>query len=199
MSVESDVGPETGGGRDDHPRRAPVGAWRDVLAIAGLVLLTLAVTVTFALQPHGAGDFRDRLILLIDGDAYGANLRQGRLLQSRAARARTVGADSLAEVLEWGAVRAFRRAAGAAAGPRDELAANDALAELYLALGWRYLASGRGGRFGIGRDAEKLEAAADIAACAAGLNPTRRRGELNAFLEGVEEVLERPASGRCPR
>jgi hypothetical protein len=197
MSVESDVGRETGGGRHDHPPR--FRAWRDVLAVAGLVLLTLAVAVTFALEPQGAGDFRDRLILLVDGDAYGANLRRGGLLQSQARRARTVEADSLAEALEWSAVRAFRRAAGAAAGPRQELAANDAVAEVYLVLGWRYLASGRGGRFGIGRDVEKLEAAADIAACVAGLNPTRRRGELNAFLEEVEEVLERPVSGRCPR
>jgi hypothetical protein len=175
------------------------GAWRDAVAVGALAVLTLAVALAYALEPQGPRDLGDRVALWVNDEAYGANLRSGELLVGQADRARAAGADSLAEALERRAVRAFGRAAEAAAGPRDELVANDALADVYLSLGRSYLARGRGGRFGIGRDPEKLGMAEDIAACAVGLNPTQRRAELDVFLQALEEELERPLSGRCPR
>jgi hypothetical protein len=135
----------------------------------------------------------------VDDGAYGPNLRCGERLFGRAARAEAVGLDSIAEGLVWEAARAFEKAAASAAGPREELAANDRLADALLDLGVRHLARGQGGRFGIGRETEELEAAEDIAACVVSVAPTQRRAAVNAFLVELEEELERPAKGRCPR
>jgi len=107
--------------------------------------------------------------------------------------------DSIAESLLWGAAGAFERAAASAAGPREELEANDRLADAYLGLAVRHLARGRGGRFGVGRETEELRAAEDIAACVVGVAPTQRRAAVNAFIVELEEELERTAEGKCPR
>ncbi len=161
-------------------------------------LLTAAVVLAYVTEPQTPRDFLDRLALLVDEGAYGPNLRSGKLARSRATRARNVGSDSAAEELEWLAARAYTRAAGSAPGSREELAANDGLADAYLVLGHGYLARGRGGLLGVGRDEEELAVAENIGACVVGLAPTRRRGELNTFLEELEKELERPVSGRCP-
>jgi hypothetical protein len=78
------------------------------------------------------------------------------------------------------------------------MAANDGLADTYLELGWRYLARGRGGRFGLGRHPETLEMAERVAACVVGIAPTRRRVQIDAFVQELEGVLDRPFAGRCP-
>ncbi len=124
-------------------------AWGEVLAALALLVLTLAVGLAYALKPQSPADFFDRLRLAIDEGAYGPNLRSGERLFGRAARAEAVGLDSIADSLLWGAADAFDIAATSAAGPREELAANDRLADTYLDLGVRHLARGRGGRFGI--------------------------------------------------
>jgi hypothetical protein len=193
MSVEG-ASPDVG----REKSAAVTGALRGQIAPLGAALLTLAVVLTYVVEPQTPRDFLDRLALLVDGDAYGPNLRGGELARSRAARARSAGSDSVAEGFEWEAARAYTRAAGSAPGSREELAANDGLADVYLALGHSYLARGRGGLLGVGRDEEELAVAESIGACAVGLAPTRRRGQLNAFLEELEEELERPVSGRCP-
>jgi len=173
--------------------------WTHVLAVVGLLALTMMVGLAYALEAQGPGDFFDRVALVIDDGAYGPNLQHGERLFSRGSRARALGADSVAEGLAWQAARAFERAAAGAAGPREELAANDRLADVYLDLGVRHLDRGRGGRFGIGREVEELRAAEDIAACVAGVAPTQRRAAVNAFLVELEAELERPLAGRCPR
>ena len=179
--------------------KGPGSAWGEVLAALALWVLTLTVGLAYALEPQSPADFFDRLTLAIDKAAYGPNLRSGERLFGRAARAEAVGLDSIAERLLWGAAGAFERAAASATGPREELAANDRLTDTYLDLGVRYLARGRGGRFGIGRETEELRAAEDIAACVVGVAPTQRRAAVNAFLVELEEELERTAEGRCPR
>jgi hypothetical protein len=193
MSVEG-ASPDVGRAKS----AAATGAVRRQIAPLVAALLTLAVVLTYVTEPQTPRDFLDRLALLVDGDAYGPNLRAAELARSRAARARNAGSDSVADGLEWEAARAYARAAASAPGSREELAANDGLADVYLALGHGYLARGRGGLLGVGRDEEELAVAERIGACAIGLAPTRRRGELNAFLEELEEELERPISGRCP-
>jgi hypothetical protein len=167
-------------------------------AVAGLCLSTVAVLLVYGTQPQSPRDFLDRLTLLVDSEAYGANLRSGESLHLRAARARAARADSTAEALEWEAARAYARAAASASGPAEELSANDGLAGALLVLGHDYLARARGGLFGLGRDRDELSVAEDIAACFVALSPTRRRNELNAFLQQLEEELERPVAGRCP-
>jgi hypothetical protein len=195
MSVEG-AGPEREVGRANFA--AASGAVRRQIAPLVTALLTVAVALTYVTEPQTPRDFLDRLALLVDARAYGPNLRGGRLARSRAARARSAGSDSVAEGLEWEAARAYTRAAVSAPGSREELAANDGLADVYLALGHSYLARGRGGLLGMGRDEEELAVAESIGACVVGLAPARRRGELNAFLEELEGELERPVSGRCP-
>jgi hypothetical protein len=174
-------------------------AWRQVLAVVGLSLVTLIVCWAYAFEPQSPADALDRVTLSMDEGAYGPNLRVGERYFARAARAESVGADSIAESLIWKAAEAFERAAASAAGPRAELAANNRLADVYLDLGVRHLARGRGGRFGIGRETEELRAAENIAACVVGVAPTQRRAAVNAFLVELEEELERAAEGRCPR
>jgi len=173
-------------------------AWREALAAMGLLLVTLTVGLTYAFEPQSPADALDRLVLSIDESAHSPNLRIGERLFGRAARAEAVGLDSIAESFVWEAAGAFERAATGAGGPREELAANDRLADAYLDLGVRHLARGRGGRFGIGREAEDLRAAEDIAACVVGVAPTQRRAAVNGFLVELEEELERAADGRCP-
>jgi len=167
-------------------------------ALAGLCLSTLAVLLVYATQPQSPRDVLDRLTLLVDAEAYGANLRIGESLHSQAARARAARTDGRAEALEWEAARAYARAAASASGPAEELAGNDGLADALLVLGHEYLQRGRGGPFGLGRDRAELRVAEDIAACFVALSPTRRRKELNAFVEQMEEELERTVQGRCP-
>lgn len=179
-------------------RSAPVARLRAVVITASLPLATLMVVLMYITQPQSPRDFVDQITLLLDSDAYGANLRSAESLHLRAGRARAARADSVAEALEWAAVRAFAVAAAAAAGPREELAANDGLAAGLLILGHDYLGRGRGGLMGLGRDREELRVAEDIAACAVALSPTRRRRELDAFVLQLEEELERPIAGRCP-
>ncbi len=180
---------------DRYSRAAGV---RTVAALAGLCLSTLAVLLVYSTQPQSPIDLMDRLTLLVDAEAYGANLRSGESLHSQAARARAVRADSTAEALEWESARAYARAAASASSPAEELAANDGLADALLVLGHEHLQRGRGGPFGLGRDRAELRMAEDIAACFVALSPTRRRKELNAFLEQMEEELERTVQGRCP-
>ena len=179
--------------------KGPGNAWGEVLAALALLVLTLTVGLTYAFEPQSAADFFDRITLAIDPGAYGPSLRSGERLVGRAARAEAAGLDSIAESLVWRAAGAFERAAASAAGPREELAGNDRLVDAYLDLGVRHLARGRGGRFGIGRETEELRAAEDIAACVVGVAPTQRRAAVNAFLVELEEELQRPAEGRCPR
>lgn len=173
--------------------------WRGLAAITALVMLTVAVAVTYAVEPQSPSDLLDRLTLLLDRGAYGPLLRRGERTLQRAERAEVGGEDSLAAALRWDSARTFERASAAAPGPREEMAANDYVADAYLALGWRYLERGRGGRFGIGRRRDTLEAAERVAACVVGVAPTRRRSEINVFVQVLEEVLERPPTGRCPR
>lgn len=168
------------------------------VALVGLCFLTLLVLFAYATQPQSPGDLLDRLTLLVDPEAYGASLRRGESLHRQAARARAARADSVAEVLEWEAARAYVRAAASAGESSRELAANDGLADALLVLGDDYLARGRGRLFGLGRDRDDLRVAEDIGACFVGLAPTRRRKELDAFLERLEAELERPLAGRCP-
>lgn len=173
--------------------------WLNVAAIIGLVLATAVVVVAYAVGPQSPADFGDRLRLLVVERQYGPSFRVGDRLQVRAARARLVGRDSLADALEWGAARAFSRAAEAGPEPREEMSANDRMADSYLQLGWSYLAEGRGRRFGLGRRTDALRAAEDIGACLVGVAPTRRRVEINTFVEELEKALGRPMAGRCPR
>lgn len=194
MSGESST---PGSGRGSA-RPAAGARLRDVAVTASLPLVTLAVVLVYVTQPQSPRDLADRLALMLDPEAYAANLRKGESLHLRAVRALTAGADSTAETLEWGAARAFATAAAAAAGPGEELAANDRLADVLLALGHDYLARGRGGLFGWGQDRDVLATAEGIAACAVTLSPTRRRRELDAFVQQLEEELERPIAGRCP-
>lgn len=177
------------------PKTASLGAGA---ALTGLCLLTFVVLLIYGTQPQNPRDLLDRLTLLVDSEAYGANLRSGESLHIRAARARAARADSTAEALEWEAARAYARASASASGPGEELAANDGLADALLVLGHDYFARGRRGLFGLGRGRDDLRVAEDIAACFVALSPTRRRKELNAFLQQLEEELERPVAGRCP-
>ncbi len=177
------------------PKTASLGGGA---AMAGLCLLTVTVLLAYGTQPQNPRDFLDRLTLLVDSEVYGANLRRGESLHLRAARARAARADSAAEALEWEAARSYARAAASAAESSEELAANDGLADALLVLGHEYLARGRGGLFGMGRDRDELRVAEDIAACFVALSPTRRRKELNEFLQRLEEELERSVAGRCP-
>ncbi len=171
---------------------------RNGVAVLGLLIATAAMVLAYATGAQSPGDFLDRLRLLAGAEAYRPNLRVGERLQARASRARATGRDSQAEVLEWEAAKAFIRAAAAAPGPREEMIANDGAVARYLELGWGYLARGRGRRFGLGRSADALRAAENVAACVVGVAPTRRRAEINAFIEELEEVLERALAGRCP-
>ena len=174
-------------------------AWEGAAAIAGVASLSLLVVLAYVLRPQGPREFIDQIVLAVDRDAYGPGLRNGERLLQRAKRAEAASMDSVAESLAWSAADAFRRAATAAVGPREELAANDRLADTYLSLGLGYLQRGRGGRFGIGRRSELVQAAENVAACVVGVAPTQRRAEVNAFIEELERALERPAAGRCPQ
>jgi hypothetical protein len=173
-------------------------ALQNGLAVTGLVALTLAVVVVYAVGPQGPRDFIDRVALSMDENAYQPNLRTGERLWAGALRAEAEGADSLADALELQAARAFERAAVSAPGPREEMLANDRAADAYLALGRRQLERGRGPGLR-GRHAGALGAAERAAVCLVGLAPTRRRGQINAFVVELEQVLERPLSGSCPR
>jgi hypothetical protein len=172
--------------------------WWNVGAVGGLVLLSLAVAAAYVVEPQSPKDFADHLTLAVDGGAFGPNLREGERLYARAGRALEAGADSVAEHLLRRSLRAYGRASAGAPGPREELAANDGLADTYLELGWRQLARGRGGRFGLGRRPESLESAERGAMCVVGIAPTRRRAQINEYVEELEAVLERPIAGRCP-
>ncbi len=173
--------------------------WQGAAARAALVLATTLVVLAYATGPQSLGDFSDRVRLVFGDGGYGLNLRAGDRLRARATRARLAGRDSLADALEWRAARLFSRAAEGGSGPRDEMAANDRLADSYLELGWSQLAEGRGRRFGFGRRSDALRGAEDIAACVVGVAPTRRRAEINTFVEDLERALGRPVAGRCPQ
>ncbi|MGD2218218.1 MAG: hypothetical protein PVJ64_15780 [Gemmatimonadales bacterium] len=172
--------------------------WGNVAAVAGLLILSLAVAAAYVVEPQSPRHFGDRLVLAVDGDAFGPNLREGARLYARAGRALEIGADSLAEHLLRRSLRGYGRASAAARGPREEMAANDGLADAYLELGWRHLARGRGGRFGLGRRRESLESAERVGTCVVGIAPTRRRVQINEYVEELETVLDRPIAGRCP-
>ncbi|UCC82461.1 MAG: hypothetical protein JSW46_15995 [Gemmatimonadota bacterium] len=172
--------------------------WRRVAAVVGLVVLSLAVATAYVVEPQSPRDFVDRLVLVVEAQAFGPNLRHGERLYARAGRALEIGADSLADDLLRRSQRAYGRASASAPGPREELAANDGLADTYLELGWRYLARGRGGRFGLGRRPESLDSAERVGTCVVGIAPTRRRAQINEYIEELEAVLERPIAGRCP-
>lgn len=171
--------------------------WRNVAAAAGLLVLSLAVVAAYVVEPQSPRDFGDRVALFIDREAFGPNLRDAARLYARAGRALEIGADSLADHLLRRSVRAYARASAGAPGPREEMVANDGLADTYLELGWRNVARGRGGRFGFGRRPESLEAAERVAACVVGIAPTRRRSQINEYIVELEAVLERPVAGRC--
>jgi hypothetical protein len=172
--------------------------WRNVAAVAGLLVLSLAVLAAYVAEPQSPRDFGDRLALAVDGEAFGPNLRDGTRLYARAGRALEIGADSLADHLLRRSLRAYGRASASAPGPREEITANDGLADTYLELGWRHLTRGRGGRFGLGQRPESLEAAERAGTCVVGIAPTRRRAQINEYVEELEAVLERPIAGRCP-
>ncbi len=172
--------------------------WQNGLAAAGLLVATALVVLAYGTAPQSLGDLSDRIQLAVGEGGYGPNLRVGDRLRARASRARLAGRDSLADALEWRAARVFSEAAAAVSGPREELEANDRLADSYLQLGWSYLAAGRGGRFGFGRQSDALRSAEEIAACVVGVAPTRRRAEINTFVEDLERALGRPIAGRCP-
>jgi len=173
--------------------------WQGVAAVVAVAFLSLVVVLAYVFHPQGPREFLDQFALAVNKDAYGPGLRNGERFLVRAKRAEAASMDSVAESLAWKAAKAFRRAAEVAAGPREELAANDRLADTYLGMGRGYLERGRGGRFGIGRRSEEVQRAEDVAACVVGIAPTQRRAEVNAFIEELERVLERPAAGRCPR
>ncbi len=179
-------------------RLAERDVWGVVAGAGGLVLLSLVVAAAYVTEPQSPRDFVDGLRLAVDDGAYGPNRRVGERLYGRAGRAREVGADSLADHLLRRSVRAYARASQAAPDPQAALAANDGLAEAYLERGWREVRRGRGGRFGLGRDAEALAVAERIAICVAGIAPTRRRSQINAYIVELEDVLDRPIAGRCP-
>ncbi len=172
--------------------------WRNVAAVGGLLVLSLAVAAAYVVEPQSPRDFGDRLVLAVDGEAFGPNLRDAERLYGRAGRALEIGADSLADYLLRRSQRAYARASAGAPGPREEMAANDGVSDTYLELGWRHLARGRGGRFGFGRSLEALNSAERVGACVVGIAPTRRRAQINEYVEELEAVLERPIAGRCP-
>jgi hypothetical protein len=172
--------------------------WRGLGAACGLAALTALVSVVYALQPQGPGDFVDRLTLLAGGEAYGPHMRRAERVLGAAVRAEAVGDDTLTVALEWGAAREFAGASAAAPGPREEMLANDRLADVYLSLGRRYLERGRGLGFGVGLDREALGFAEQVAACVVGIAPTRRRSQIDRFVVELEEILDRPPSGWCP-
>jgi hypothetical protein len=170
---------------------------RNGLSVAGLACLTLLVGLVYAVEPRSPRDLADRIALWLDANAHRPNLRAGERFMAAALRAETAGADSLADRLELSAAGAFRRASASAPGPREEMLANDRVADAYLALGRRHLERGRGNRFGLGRHAGELGMAEGAAACLVALAPTRRRGQINAFVEELEAVLERPLARGC--
>lgn len=172
--------------------------WSSFLAAAGLGGLTLITILIYSLDPQGPRDLVDRVSLAVHPDAYGPNVRLAESRLGRADRARLAGADSLAEALAWKAAEAFRRAAAGAETPRRRLAANDRAADTYLELGRAYLERGRGGVFGLGRRPVALARAERVAACVVGMAPTQRRVQIDAFVQEIETVLERPIAGRCP-
>ncbi len=172
--------------------------WRDVPAVAGLIGLTAAVAVVYAVEPLGPRDMLDRVALMLDEAAYGPNLRVGERRLKAALRAEDAGQEVRADSLQVAAAQAFVRAAEAAPDPRQEMLANDRAADAYLLLGRRHLARGRGNRFGLGVHAGALGVAERAAACMVGLAPTRRRGQINAFLVELEAALERPLEASCP-
>lgn len=193
---------ESGNMEPDAERRSGRGRWRlrDWLALLLLAGLTAGVFVVFVTQPQSAQELLDRALLgLLPEQGYSASMRTGERLLERALRLEGAGVDSVAEALEWEASDAFRRASMVARGPRAQMAANDRLAETYLGLGWRYLERGRGRAFGLGRREEDLSAAERVAACVVGIAPTRKRGEINAFIEELEEVLDRSMERECER
>jgi hypothetical protein len=166
--------------------------------VGTLLALTLVVATAYGIKPQSPRDFLDQLQLAFGSDDFGPNLRVGERWLARALRADAADADSLAAEFRWRATRPLSRAAEVAPGPREEIAANDRLAEVYLDLGWRHLERGRGRMFGWGRRWDALAAAEQLAACVVKLAPTQRRSEINAFIEELEKALDRPAAGRCP-
>jgi hypothetical protein len=187
-----------------RPRWSPAllrgaGWWQGAAAVGVILVLSVTVVLMYVTAPQSPRDLLDQLSLLVDEDAYGPNLGRGERLLERAGQAETAEMDSVAEGFEWKAADAFARASAGAAGPREEMAANDRLVDVYLELGRRHLERGRGGRLGIGRHPEELGLAEDVAACVVGVAPTGRRADVNAYLEVLESVLERPLEGRCPR
>lgn len=186
-------------GEELHSLRGPWG-WRDWLALAVLASLTAGVCVVFVTQPQSPRDLLDRTMLsLVPEQGYGASMRTGERLLQRALRLEAAGVDSIPEALEWEAADAFRHASEVARGPRAGMAANDRLAETYLGLGWRYLERGRGGVFGFGRRDDQLEAAERLGACVVGIAPTRKRAEINAFVQELESALDRSVERGCER
>lgn len=170
---------------------------RELIPAGGLALLTLSVAAIYVIQPQTPRELYDRAVLAVAPDSYGPNLRAGERLLERAGRARTAGADSVAESLEWRAIKALERAAERASEPRAAMAANDRLADTYLAIGERYLRRGRGRAFGLGRRPEALAVAERVAGCVVGIAPTRRRAEIDAFVKQLEEALDRPPAAEC--
>ena len=179
--------------------RASDGAtWRSTGALGALLVLTLVVATAYGMKPQSPRDLLDRVQLAFGSGTYGPNLRVGERWLARALRADAAGADSLADEFRWRATRPLARAVAGASGPREEIAANDRLADVYLDLGWRRLERGRGRMLGLGRRWDSLAAAEQLAACIVGLAPTQRRSEINAFVTELEKALDRPAAGRCP-
>lgn len=177
----------------------PASRMSTAIAAGVLGLTTLLVLATYATRPQRPRDLVDRVIVAVDADAYGSNMRLGEGMWRRASMAEVAGVDSLAEDLAWSSARAFDRAAAGAIEPRLRISANDRAADAYLWLGWEYLERGRGRALGLGREPRALEAAERVASCVARLAPTGRRERINAFLVTLEEILDRPPEGRCPR
>ena len=176
-----------------------IATWRAAGALAILLAATLSVALTYVLQPQSPRDFIDRIALSVRPQAYGPNLRVAERQLRRAVTAEGEGKVEIAESLRWEAAHGFAGAGESTPDGRDALAANNRAARIYLALGWTYLERGRGGILGIGRSDPNLEGAEVAAACVAGLAPTQARAAINRFLVELEEELERPPAGSCPR
>jgi hypothetical protein len=162
-----------------------------------LAAATAVAAVVYLVEPQSPRDLLDRVLLRFDVGEYGASLRVGERTLGRAWSAWEADADALGGALEWDAARWFSRASAAAPGPREQMLANDRLADVYLEIGRRELERGKGGVLGFGRHAGALREAERAASCLLGIAPTRRRGQINGLVEALESELERPLAGGC--
>ncbi len=171
--------------------------WRSVLLVSVLALETGLALVIYAVEPPSVGALVDAAVRTLDRDAYGPTVREAERRLRSADRAASSGLEERADALRWEAARLFALAGEGATDPSRTLDANDRAVATYLELGREALARGRGRFLGLGGDSDALGRAERAGACAAPIAPTRLRPQVNAYLEDLEDVLDRAPSGRC--